>query len=414
MPFGFPLPEISPETQAFFRIAYGLTLLGTLFRTLPSARRFFMSERWGGFAKSEPLVDCFQNPVVLPFLLAFWFIAAALLTADRMPAAASFANLLISWYFFIWMRWRGVHRGLGAPGFLTYWLALALFLLEYSRRYAPALQPLALFTLQLDFAVIIFSSGFYKFRAGYLQNQGMEFGLVNPQWGYWWKFYQSLPAGHWIFKAYNQLAWSGQIAAALLMIFPATRFWGGALLIASFAVIVFNVRLLFLCPMVMICGLLYFAPGSPGDRLLSRFSFLSSPEISAGPLPFLPFVNEGLKMALILYLVILPFAHAGLFYNFYARKSLPLRFQKILETYTNFFGMIVWRVFSYDLVNFFVRIYRAPRTPKGERSLVSHWDRHTCLRYRHVGEAITVTSLFTTLKYYPSDDSLFRERLARQ
>jgi hypothetical protein len=35
------------------------------------------------------------------------------------------------------------------------------------------------------------------------------------------------------------------------------------------------------------------------------------------------------------------------------------------------------------------------------------------LRYNHVAESIVVTTLFTTLKYYPSNNELFRERLLR-
>jgi hypothetical protein len=34
-------------------------------------------------------------------------------------------------------------------------------------------------------------------------------------------------------------------------------------------------------------------------------------------------------------------------------------------------------------------------------------------RYRHVAEAITVTTLFTTLKYYPGNSALFTGRLLR-
>ena len=35
--------------------------------------------------------------------------------------------------------------------------------------------------------------------------------------------------------------------------------------------------------------------------------------------------------------------------------------QRLLERYTNAFGMILWRVFSVDLVNFFIRVYRESR-----------------------------------------------------
>jgi hypothetical protein len=34
-------------------------------------------------------------------------------------------------------------------------------------------------------------------------------------------------------------------------------------------------------------------------------------------------------------------------------------------------------------------------------------------RFNHVGEMICLTSLFTSLKYYPSNDAIFRERLLR-
>jgi hypothetical protein len=45
--------------------------------------------------------------------------------------------------------------------------------------------------------------------------------------------------------------------------------------------------------------------------------------------------------------------------------------------------------------------------------LISEWRNPANLRFWHVGEAITVTSLFTTLKYYPSNDHLFLERILR-
>jgi hypothetical protein len=84
--------------------------------------------------------------------------------------------------------------------------------------------------------------------------------------------------------------------------------------------------------------------------------------------------------------------------------------QRLLERYTNLFGIIIWRVFSVDLVNFFVRPAREPRDG-GARTPVAalgSWP-----RFNHVGEMICLTSLFTTLKYYPSNDAIFRERLLR-
>jgi hypothetical protein len=107
--------------------------------------------------------------------------------------------------------------------------------------------------------------------------------------------------------------------------------------------------------------------------------------------------------------------HGGLFYNYYGRRRLPSPLQTALEIYANFFGIILWRVFSVDHLNFYVNIYHesASAGPATGRTLLSEWLSPLNLRFWHVGEAITVTSLFTTLKYYPSNDAIFRDRVLR-
>ena len=45
-------PDLSPSTQALVRSGYGVLMVLTLVQALPEARRFFLSERWGGYAKS--------------------------------------------------------------------------------------------------------------------------------------------------------------------------------------------------------------------------------------------------------------------------------------------------------------------------------------------------------------------------
>jgi hypothetical protein len=129
------------------------------------------------------------------------------------------------------------------------------------------------------------------------------------------------------------------------------------------------------------------------------------------------FSSSVLEVALVGYLVLLPLAHAGLYYNFYGRRSLPQPLQRMLERYTNLFGVIIWRVFSVDLVNFFIRIAVEPRDgPPADAMQTSRMRPDASSRphrLNHVGEMICLTSLFTTLKYYPSNDGIFRERLLR-
>src|SRR5215831_9811723 len=403
------MPELSPAAQAFVRVAYGLLLLGFLGMTVPHARRFFLSERWGGYAKSAPDVDAIQNPIVGALVIALWIASALCLVLGRWVFAASLITLLLCRYFFVRMRWKGVARGLGAPGFMTYWLAAAVFLLELTARVAPDVRSLALLTLQVDFAFIMLSAGLYKLSAGYARNHGMELGMVNPEWGYWWRFWKRVPPAHWIFRLLNHLAWSTEIVAALLMLIPATRLLGAALIMASFVFIATQIRLGMLCEMVILCGVLFFPPGSAPDQIVTR---LLTGAIDAGVGTTWPAVAGPLVALLWAYLALLPLAHGGLFYNFYLRRSLPPPLQRALELYTNFFGIIIWRVFSVDVVNFFILIHREPRSG-GARTLVSRHGWTGGLRYGHVCESITVTSLFTTLKYYPSNDAVFRERLLR-
>jgi hypothetical protein len=406
-------PQLSVGVQALIRIAYGVLLTGTLVMALPHRRRFFMSERWGGYAQSSWDADAIQNPFVSPLVMGLWFLCAVLITVGWWSVWAALVNLLLCRYFFVRMRWKGVLRGMGAPGFMTYWLAAAVFLLEYTLHYAPEIRGLTLLVLQVDFALIMLSAGIYKLRAGYPRNHGMELGLVNPQWGYWWGFYKRLRPSHWLFKTLNHLAWSTEVAAALLMLIPQTRFLGGLLIIISFLFIATQIRLGFLCEMVMVCGLLYFQTDSAGDYWISLLVSRSASSIApAIGIPAL--INTVLAVALLAYLILLPLAHAGLFYNFYARRRLTSTLQRALDVYTNFFGIIIWRVFSVDVLNFFVRIYRRERAGGRERTLVSERGlRRGALRYNHVAESITLTSLFTTLKYYPSNSALFTERLLR-
>jgi hypothetical protein len=405
-------PQLSAEAQAFLRVAYGILLLAHLVLLLPHSRRFFMSERWKGYAQSSWGVDVIQNPVAHPIVMASWFICALSLVMGRWTVLAALINLLLCRYFFVHMRWKGVLRGMGAPGFMTYWLAASVFLLEYTALYAPEVRPLGLLVLQVDFALIILSAGVYKFTAGFPRNHGMELGLVNPEWGYWWRFYRKLSPNHFLIKTLNHLAWATEVVAAVLMLIPPTRFIGGLLIIISFFFIGTHIRLALLCQMVMLCGVLFFFPGSYGDQFV-RLLVEAHPATvhTAGPL--LTVINHALAFGLWTYLFLLPLAYFGIYYNFFARKRFPRVWQRLLDVYTNFFGIIMWRVFTIDLINFFPNIYHQPRGG-GERTLISRYGwRAGSIRFSHVGESITLTCLFTTLKYYPSNHDLFTQRLMR-
>jgi hypothetical protein len=300
---------------------------------------------------------------------------------------------------------------MGAPGFIAYWVGAAVFLLELTSRYAPSVRHLALLALQLDFGLIFLSAGIYKLLAGYRRNYGVDLGMVNPEWGYWWRLYLKVRPDHPMFAGLNQLGWATEIVAAVLMLIPQTRFLGAAIIVLTFAFIATQIRLGVLCEMVVVAGVLFFHPGSLGARLVhDLFSWVPA---SPSGTHTVGWFATALMVALWTYIALLPFAHLGLAANLYRRRSLRPPLQRLLETYTNAFGIIVWRVFSVDVVGFFIKIHRAQRAAPASRELVGKWGWRHGLRYSSVAEAITVTSLFTTLKYYPSNNALFVERLLR-
>jgi hypothetical protein len=243
--------------------------------------------------------------------------------------------------------------------------------------------------------------------AGYARNHGMELGMVNPEWGYWHRFWRRWRPSHPLFQILNQSAWSLEVIAGMLMLIPSTRFIGGILMIASFVFIATQIRLCLLCEMVIVGGLLFAGPGTVASELIDLVAWPTTATVVA--LPAALEITIGAAMAT--YLVLLPVAHGGLFWNFYTGKRLAAPFQQVLETYTNAFGIIIWRVFSADHTNFYPLVYRQKKDGS-ERVQISHYDQIGG-RFTHVGECIALTSLFTTLKYYPSDNALFRERLFR-
>jgi hypothetical protein len=383
--------------QELIRTAYGVLMLLTLVAALPHARRYFMSEKWGGYARSSALSDALQNPLAIAVILAAWMASDVALILEWRPVAAAAINLACCYYFFNRLRWASVSRGMGAPGFIALWLGAAVFLLELTGRHAPAARGAALAALQIDFAAIMLSAGLYKLAAGYRQRHGMELGMVNPEWGYWPSFWKSWPPSHGVFRFFNEMAWGTEVVCGVLMLIPQTRLLGAIGIFLSFIFIASQIRLGFLCEMVMVCCLVFLPAEAPAAA-------------DAGAL--LPAAAQTwMARALWAYIALLPLVRAGMFYNQLRHQSLPAPLQAALDLYANAFGLILWRVFTADVVNFFVRVWEQPSS--GARILVSVFHRTGPSRFSQVAECIALTSVFTTLKYYPGNPALFEERLLR-
>ena len=401
---------MSLELQSLVRAACGLLMLLTLLAALPHWRRYFLGERWGGYTESSAITDAVQNPFVMPLVLVVWLAASLGLVVGREALVSAAINLACCYYFFNRLRWKSVSRGMGAPGFIALWLGAAVFLLELTTRYAPSVRDLALLTLRVDFGAIMLSAGLYKLAAGYRQRNGMELGMANPEWGYWASYWKTWPSDHVLFRVFNEMAWGTEVVCGALMLFPATATYGGAGILLSFVFIATQIRLGFLCETVIVCCLLFFAPGTLVDMwaVQAAQAIGTTPAVVAQPIAAL---ETFLTAALWIYLGCLPLVRVGMFYNQLKHRAWPAPVQRALDAYANFFGLILWRVFTADVVNFFVRVWEQPQT--GARKLLSEFRRTGPWRFSQVAECIALTSVFTTLKYYPSNRAMFEARLLR-
>lgn len=404
------LPELSAGLQAFIRSAYGALLLLTLIAALPHARRYFFSEKHGGYTQSGLFANALQHPAVASIWLAAWCVSAsALIIGTNVVPAAAF-NLVTCYYFFNRLRWTSLSRGMGAPGFIAMWLGAAVFLLELTSAHMTAARQTALLVLQVDFALIMLSAGLYKLAAGYRDWNGMELGMANPEWGYLPSFWKRWPPRHGLFRFLNEMAWGTEIVCGLLMLIPATRWAGGAGIALSFVFILTQIRLGFLCEMVIVCCLLFFAPGTLVDQWIGGAWMNAGLPLAQSGAQFSATTIAAFTAACWIYLALLPVVRAGMFYNQLMHRRLPALLQRALDAYANTFGLILWRVFTTDVVNFFVRIWEPA---SGSRREITNFRQGGFGRFSQVAECIALTSVFTTLKYFPSNGKLFEDKLVR-
>lgn len=407
---------LSLPVQELIRMGFAFCTLGMLLLSLPNAHRFFGTAKDRGYADDGPWLSVLLSPWGRALMLSSWIAGACWLWKDQHTVFAAAICLFWSRLFFVTLRWKSLSRGMGAPGHMLYWLSALVFFLEWTRFYDPSgmLRPLVILAFKVDFAIIMLCAGQYKLFAGYPQNNGMERGMVNPWWGRMWKFYRRFAPTSLIFRFFNHCAYLGELVFGAMMLYPASSELGGLLMAASFVFIFAHIRLGFLCHTMMVCCLLFCLPGGWVDSLLPAAGV--APQVAqASSSLWLTLLNGALGAFFIVYVVLLPLTKAGMYYNFYAKKRLPDRLQAACDGWAILWGIIIWRVFTVDNTNFYVRALFENKAT-GERHTYSRpgeFDLASGLRYIHVCEFVCFVSVFTTIRYYASTSPLFQNRLWR-
>jgi hypothetical protein len=309
-------------------------------------------------------------------------------------------------------RWNSVRRGCGAPGFMSHWTAFWIFAVEVARLLDGTgwLVGQIFTALRMDFAVIMLCAGSYKISVGFLKGNGMEFGRVNPIWGYHWHHFVGKNPGGLYPKTMNVLAAAGEVLAGILLLVPhpLPQLAGAALVSLSFFYVSLFIRLGRLAWLMVLLPGFYLPEVMSTAQMSTPYVQLSPPWLFLAAAPFW------------LFMALLPFLKFTQYYNLFANRTLPQPFQTFFVKVANFIPVIMWRVFTPDVINFFLRISQVDGARKtvlvDEATTYSYknWKNPWLkLRFLHVTESIAIVSVFTTLKYFPSKPRLFEEKLVR-
>ncbi|MBV9270998.1 MAG: hypothetical protein JO165_07890 [Candidatus Eremiobacteraeota bacterium] len=404
-------PDFSYAAQSALRTAYGVLLFLQVLITLPGARRFFCSERYGGYVETGRVRDVLYHPVVVTFAGTLWLASAVALILDRSTLVAAVVALAACRFLLIEPRWHSLSRGFGAVGQITGWFALLIALLELSRvaDYHGLIRSTTVMVFRVDFALIMVVAGIYKVTAGYLQNDGFERALANPWWCYWSRFYSRVSPASPLFAFFNHSAYIVEIGAGLLMLTPLSL-WGALAIAASFAMLALNLRLTYLPGMVVAAAFLFAQPGDFVDRFSSHIfpahSIAATQVGTAGLVAALTFLG--------VYAVSIVLVRCGLYYNFFLAKRLPEVLQIAVDRVSQIFVITIWRVFTVNVINFYVDVAierRDGTRRKYERIGLRSFSQG--LRYAHAGEFVALCTSFTALKYFSDRQDIFEQRVVR-
>jgi len=362
-------------------------------------------------------IDEENAPALSRSRLLFGAWALAIVASAFTPALPKLAALIFLWGLFRWLfidqRWKSVRRGCGAPGFMSHWAVRYLALFELFRLIDPSARIGAALweAYRVDFGLIMVCAGCYKVLSGYTRDEGMEYGRVNPMWGHHWRFFSKKNPFGFYPKLMNCVACIVEIISGFFILSPnsALQTMGALAITLSFFYVSCFIRL----------GRLAF--------LMAILPFLIWPGVRAGAvepqaaLCITPWMASCIISSIYAYIFALPVLKAIQYYNYLSQKSLPGGLQKLFDRFMNWVPIIIWRVFTADLVNFYVRIFAVGPTFSDGRMTVldeSTYDLRQKgpillkLRFLHVCESITLSSLFTTLKYFNGNWGLFEKKLS--
>lgn len=316
--------------------------------------------------------------------------------------------VFITWTLFIRDRFRSLSRGLGAPGYFNFLGVIGLFttnILATNQENGGAgnlLITVIYIILFVETGSIFLSAGLFKSLDCQYQPPGFTIGMLNPMWSKIYKYRRFLSK---IRIFIDNLGPILQIISGLTILLLSTqfKFFGFYLIIGMFLSITPFCRLGWLCPSIA-CSSYTLVKDNYIEVIFSNDLYVKIFAIAA-----------------FLRLLIMGIIFSEYFQGDNCKIFNISSFRKLLHyplyIYRTFLGVIIWKVFTYDLV----RITSSTCSRQleaanlfsdctlSENAAIKLHD-EICTQ-TNVYDSITLTSLICSQKY--SDQTLFNSKIQK-
>lgn len=379
-----------------FRVLCGFWFFLDLFSFLPWFYRCF-----GTTYQPNSFINTRSKSYALALI---WLLSALNLMLPGQALIGSLMLSLIFRYFYIYSRQYNLFRGGGAVGMYPTFISNSIFLIELGLLFGFSTNYIGtvLFVMTIHLGITIFDAGLYKVLNGYYKNEGIEYALNNHLWTYWSKFIRKINLPNFFWVVPNFFISFMQLIIGLLLINPFTLGIGLELLSFGFIFLGLFLKL----------GTLPFLVGSY-QLLISDFKFLNNFNVNfesyynsifffqLDKLVFLEnFFISLFYFLLFVYIVV----QLSLYVNFYKRIKFPNLIQNTLDKISLYSPIIIWRVFSPDVVNLVVNIYELNKKKRIRINNSNFYNSNAKglmnkFRYFHVAESCVLSSIFNSVKY---------------
>ncbi|MCE3229977.1 MAG: uncharacterized protein K0S32_4528 [Bacteroidetes bacterium] len=365
----------------------GVVFLFDIILLMPFAKRYL----------SDPYIEnSFFSKKNLSYLATFlWIESAIALIFSWNILIHALLFVVVYRYVFIDKRYKGLARGAGAVGYMPYQAALYIFIRECAMQSGINSQWVYLVdTAHLAItAWMMLNAGISKALNGYLNNKGVQHSLVNPMWGYWPALFSKLNPNHGLFMVMNILGVATEIGSGILLWFPATRELGAIILMLIFVFVLFTIKLQGLCLLMISIPILFV-------RDLGVYHDTVTPPV------ILPNILSHVLITVYLTICALNvLVSAYQFIRLYTPVLKTIRINKYIDKLAGIVPIFIWRVFTYDVVNTFVKVSYRSNDRKclmvDDKNYMFGNFKHICTNYRfiHVAESVVLSTLVNQIKY---------------